>query len=134
METAPWFCQTFWSPSRCFSAVLLISIPELDRIRTAYGSLVYADYVRDTGALMGAALRDMDRLGRIDASTFLVVMPWMGDDGLPSVSGRLERVLRSRDPGLVPEFTSVAAGPYGKIEADDLLAILVGAAPPIAAG
>ena len=62
-------------------AVLLISVPELDRIRTTYGSLVYADYVRDTGALMGAALRDMDRLGRIDTSTFLVVMPWMGDDG-----------------------------------------------------
>jgi hypothetical protein len=35
---------------------------------------------------------------------------------------------------LVPEFPSVAAGPYGKIAADDLLAILVGAAPPIAAG
>ena len=116
-------------------AILLITVPELARIRDAYGSLVYGDYLRDAGALIAAALRDMDRLGRIDESSFLAVMPWMGDEGLPSVSGRLERVLRARDPGLIPEFASVAAGPYGKVEADDLLAIMMGAAvPPIAAG
>jgi hypothetical protein len=64
--------------------------------------------------------------------TLLAVLPWVGEDGMPSVRTRLDGVLRGRDSRLEPRFTSVIAGPHGKVNPDDLLAVLVGVAisPP----
>lgn len=113
--------------------MLLVALPHLGRIRAVYGDIVYADHLRDVGALLSAALRDMDTVGRIDECSFLAVLPWVGEDALPELRLRLERVLRSRDDRLVPEFTHVFAGPYGRADADDLLALLA-AAPATVGG
>ena len=111
---------------------LLISIPELRRILAVEGEVLYVDVLRDVAALVTAALRDMDRVGRVDDMTLLALLPWVGDDGMPQVRSRLERVLRGRDPRLRPSFTSVIASPHGRVNPDDLLAVLVGVAiaPP----
>jgi GGDEF domain-containing protein len=112
--------------------LLLITVPELRRIRAAEHELIYLDVVRDVAALVSASLRDMDRVGRVDDMTFLSVLPWVGEDGLPSVRSRLSRVLQARDRRLEALFTSVVAGPHGRVDADDLLAVLIGVAmtPP----
>jgi GGDEF domain-containing protein len=112
--------------------LLLMAVPALRRIRREDGDLIYFDTLRDVGALASAALGDMDRLGRVDDMTLLGVLPWVGEDGLPSVRTRIEGVLRGRDDRLRPWFTSVVAGPHGRAEPDDLLAVLIGsvAGPP----
>jgi len=106
--------------------LLLATIPELRRIRTAEPEPIYVDVVRDVAALVTAALRDMDRVGRVDDMTLLAVLPWVGEDGMPSVRARLEGVLLGRDARLEPRFTSVIAGPHGRVDPDDLLAVLIG--------
>ncbi len=112
--------------------LLLVAIPELRRIRAVEMEAVYVDVLRDVAALVTAALRDMDRVGRVDDMTLLAVLPWVGEDGLPAVRSRLGRILQGRDRRLEANFTSVVAGPHGRVDPEDLLAVLVGVAiaPP----
>ncbi len=112
--------------------LLLIAIPELRRIRAVDGELLYVDVLRDISALVTASMRDMDRVGRVDDMTLLALLPWVGEDGMPQVRSRIGRILRGRDSRLRPSFTSVIASPHGRVDPDDLLAVLVGVAiaPP----
>ena len=110
-------------------ALLLISVPGLDIVREAYGDRLFVEAVRDVGALVGASLRDMDRVGRIDDSCFLCVLPWMSEEGLAPLRLRLSRVVSSLGDSFVPEFASVAATPFAPVDADDLLTVLATATP-----
>ena len=98
-------------------------------MRDAYGEQLFVEAVRDVGALIGASLRDLDRIGRIDDGTFLCVLPWMSEDGLDPIRLRLTRVVASLGDAFIPEFASVTATPFERADADDLLLVLSSLTP-----
>ena len=80
--------------------------------------------MRHAGSLIGAAIRQLDTVGRIDDTGLVCVMPMMGDDGVKPVIGRVEKVLDSTpmqfDDGeeiyLVPEFTVVVCTTAARVD------------------
>ena len=75
-------------------------------------------------ALVGAAVRQLDTVGRIDDQGFVCVMPMMSDDGVAPVVRRIEKVLDStpvefadgEELYLVPAFTIVVCSTAARVD------------------
>lgn len=101
-----------------------IGFPAFHRIAEDRGRRVLEDCMRHAGALVGAAVRQLDTVGRIDEDGLVLVMPMMGDDGVTPVVERIERVLDSspmtfeggQELYLVPAFTVVVCSTAARVD------------------
>lgn len=118
-------------------SVLHVSVPAL-------GALQPADHlegVRHVAALLTAALRGVDRIGRFDDSSFVAILAESGAAGAAVVARRLSSVLGSlplrTSAGEVPvelTFAAVVAGARPAPPVDELVGVLVDAALRAAPG
>ncbi len=78
-----------------------IMLIEADGIETTEGAGQEAlhDALRHCGAMISAALRQSDTVGRIDERTFAAVLPDLSRDGAGVVMGRIDANLRTMPPG-----------------------------------
>ena len=74
-------------------ALMLVSIPLLAGLSARLGGAAAAEAMRHSSALVGAALRGMDIVGRLDATSFVAVLPQLESDGVAAVIDRLRSVL-----------------------------------------
>jgi hypothetical protein len=80
--------------------------------------------MRHAGSLVGAAVRQLDTVGRVDDEGLVCVMPMMSDDGVAPVVNRIERVLDStpllldddEEIYLVPAFTVVICSTAARVD------------------
>lgn len=101
-----------------------IGFPAFPRIFEERGRRALEDAMRHVGSLVGAAIRQLDTVGRIDEDGLVCVMPMMGDDGVSPVVDRIEKVLDSTplsfDDGeelyLVPAFTIVVCTTAARVD------------------
>jgi len=87
--------------------IMLVEAAGIEAAERA-GQAALHDALRHTGAMISAALRQSDTVGRIDERTFAAVLPDLDRDGAAVVMGRIEANLRSMPPGTVDATTSVA--------------------------
>lgn len=112
--------------------LMMIRVPELEQINAGPERDLYRDAVRHSAALVVAALRQVDRVGRLDTSTFLAVLPALTAEGAGTVVGRLSTLLGSvplafesgETVRLRPEIAVVLAAPDGSGEVPVLLDVL----------
>lgn len=76
-------------------ALIHVVIPGIDDAAARFGEEAVGDSVRHVAALLSAAVRGMDRVGRFDVTSFLVVAPQLDAAGVEGVVGRLSTVLMS---------------------------------------
>lgn len=101
-----------------------VGFPAFDRIAEDRGRRALEEAMRHGGALVGAAVRQLDTVGRIDDDGLVCVMPMMSDDGVSPVVRRIEKVLDSTpiefDDGeelyLVPAFTVVICSTAARVD------------------
>jgi diguanylate cyclase (GGDEF)-like protein len=101
-----------------------VGFPAFSRIAEERGRHALEDAMRHAGALVGAAVRQLDTVGRIDEDGFACVMPMMSDDGVNPVVKRVERVLDSTplvlDDGeeiyLIPAFAVVICSTAARVD------------------
>ena len=80
--------------------------------------------MRHAGSLIGAAIRQLDTVGRIDDTGLVCVMPMMGDDGVTPVIDRVERVLDSspmtfddaEEIYLIPAFSVIVCSTAARVD------------------
>ena len=112
--------------------VMTVRFPVLTDIRDRFGTDAYHGALRHAGALITAGLRQIDRVGRLDETTFLAVLADLNAQGVPSVTDRLERMLlqvpltfgESEVIRLLPELSVVLSRKDGAIESPTLLDLL----------
>ena len=98
--------------------------------------------MRHAGSLVGAAVRQLDTVGRIDEEGLVCVMPMMSDDGVTPVVNRVERVLEStpmlfeddEEIYLVPEFTIVICSTAARVDPPTVMNRLLDARTQAAPG
>lgn len=101
-----------------------IAFPAFERIAEQKGRRALEDTMRHAGSLIGAAIRQLDTVGRIDDTGLVCVMPMMGDDGVTPVIDRVERVLDSspmtfddaEDIYLVPAFSVIVCSTAARVD------------------
>ena len=101
-----------------------IAFPAFDQIGEQKGRRALDDAIRHAGSLIGATIRELDTVGRVDDTGLVAVLPMMGDDGVTPVMSRLEKVLDSTpvafDDGeevyLVPAFTVVVCSTAARVD------------------
>lgn len=101
-----------------------IGFPAFNRISEERGRRALEEAMRHAGSLIGAAVRQLDTVGRIDDTGLVCVMPMMSDDGVGPVVARVEKVLDSTplvfDDGeqlyLVPAFTVVICSTAARVD------------------
>lgn len=101
-----------------------VGFPAFERISEERGRRALEEAMRHAGALVGAAVRQLDTVGRIDESGLVCVMPMMSDDGVTPVVNRVERVLDStplqfdddEELYLVPAFTVVICSTAARVD------------------
>lgn len=98
-------------------AVCIVDLPQLaDREQELTDGAM-----RHAGALLGATLRGMDRVGRLGNSSFLVVMPQMVFDAVGDVLGRIGSSI-----GLLPYETD-----EGPIDLEPVFTVLLNPESPV---
>jgi len=105
-------------------ALMHIGFPAFAVIGEERGRHALEDAMRHAGSLVGAAVRQLDTVGRIDEEGLVCVMPMMSDDGVTPVINRVERVLESTpmlyeddvEIYLVPEFTIVICSTAARVD------------------
>lgn len=105
-------------------ALMNIGFPAFDRIAEDRGRRALESAMRHAGSLVGAAVRQLDTVGRIDDTGLVCVMPMMSDDGVAPVIDRVEKILDSTpmvlEDGeqlyLVPEFTVVVCSTAARVD------------------
>ena len=112
-------------------ALLLVDLDHFKRVNDTHGHLVGDAVLRDVAALLTAAVRSSDMVGRYGGEEFLVVLPETDDEGATAFADRIrERVAGHRfDPwgdGRALAMTTsigVASFPAARIESvEDLFA------------
>jgi len=101
-----------------------IGFPAFRRIAEERGRRALEESMRHAGSLVGAVVRQLDTVGRIDEDGLVLVMPMMGDDGVSPVVSRVEKALDSTpmafDGGeelyLVPAFTVVVCSTAARVD------------------
>ncbi|MEA2002608.1 MAG: GGDEF domain-containing protein [Actinomycetota bacterium] len=122
--------------------VMFVGFPAFERIVEERGRRDVEDAMRHAGALVGACLRQIDTVGRVDDDGLVCVMPMMGDDGVSPVVHRVEKVLNSSpmvfedgdEINLVPAFTVVVARAAGRVDPPSMMKALIEARPGAAPG
>ena len=112
-----------------------IGFPAFPRIAEERGRRALEDSMRHAGSLVGAAVRQLDTVGRIDEDGLVLVMPMLGDDGVSPVVDRIEKVLDSTpmmfDAGeelyLVPAFTVVVCSTAARVDSAAVMNRLIDA-------
>ncbi len=122
-------------------AVMFVAIPALERVAERFGRDGLDDALRHAGALVGACLRRLDTVGRIDDGGLLAVLPMLEGDGAAAVIGRIEHLLATvpmvvgdeETITLVPAFAVVISDPHHPVDPsvtlDELAAAREAAAP-----
>lgn len=119
-----------------------VGFPAFERIAEDRGRRALEEAMRHAGALVGAAVRQLDTVGRIDEAGFVCVMPMMSDDGVAPVVRRIEKVLDSTpiefDDGeeiyLVPAFTVVVCSTAARVDPPMVMSRLIEARAEAAPG
>ena len=119
-----------------------VGFPALARINEEHGRRAFEDAMRHAGSLVGAAVRQLDTVGRVDEDGLVCVMPMMADDGVSPVVRRVEKVLDSSplvmDDGqeifLVPAFTVVICSTAARVDAPAVMNRLIEARSVAAPG
>jgi PleD family two-component response regulator len=115
--------------------MMFVGFPAFDRIAAERGRRDVEDAMRHAGALVGACVRQLDTVGRVDDTGLVCVMPMMGDDGVSPVINRIERVLDStplvfedgEELYLVPAFTVVVASAAARVDPPAIMNTLMDA-------
>ncbi|MGA9594566.1 MAG: GGDEF domain-containing protein [Acidimicrobiia bacterium] len=110
-----------------------VGFPAFPRISAERGRRALEEAMRHAGSLVGAAVRQLDTVGRIDEDGFVSVMPMMSDDGVAPVVARIERALDSTpltlDDGeeffLVPAFTVVLCSTAARVDPPEVMNRLI---------
>lgn len=110
-----------------------VGFPAFERISEDRGRRALEEAMRHAGSLVGAAVRQLDTVGRIDDDGLVCVMPMMSDDGVTPVVKRIEKVLDSTplvlDDGeeiyLVPAFTVVICSTAARVDPPTVMNRLV---------
>lgn len=110
-------------------ALISIKIPELSDIERAHRDGLH-EALRHVAALLAAALRTIDRIGRLHSDTFAAVLPLAREPHIAAIVERL-RTLLTAVPltaeeftyDLRPRFSAVVVDEYRDIEPAELLAI-----------
>jgi diguanylate cyclase (GGDEF)-like protein len=105
-------------------ALMNVAFPAFERIGQERGRRALEEAMRHAGSLIGAAVRQLDTVGRIDDTGLVCVMPMMSDDGVSPVINRVEKVLDSTplvfDDGeqlyLIPAFTVVVCSTAARVD------------------
>ncbi len=116
-------------------ALMHVGFPAFIRIGDERGRHALEDAMRHAGSLVGAAVRQLDTVGRIDDDGLVCVMPMMSDDGVKPVVGRIEKVLDStpvifdddEEIYLVPAFTIVICSTAARIDPPAIMNRLIDA-------
>lgn len=110
-----------------------IGFPAFERIAEERGRRALDESMRHAGSLVGAAVRQLDTVGRIDEDGLVCVMPMMSDDGVDPVVNRVESVMDVTpmvfDDGeelyLVPTFTVVVCSTAARVDAPTIMNRLI---------
>jgi diguanylate cyclase (GGDEF)-like protein len=119
-----------------------VGFPAFERIAEERGRRALEEAMRHAGSLVGAAVRQLDTVGRIDDDGLVCVMPMMADDGVTPVVKRVEKVLDSTplvlDDGeevyLVPAFTVVICSTAARVDPPTVMNRLIEARAHAAPG
>jgi len=119
-----------------------VGFPAFRRIAEERGRRALEDAMRHASSLVGAAVRQLDTVGRIDEDGFACVMPMMSDDGVTPVVKRMERVLDSTplvlDDGeeiyLIPAFAVVICSTAARVDPPAVMNRLIEARSEAAPG
>lgn len=112
-----------------------VAFPAFGRIGEERGRHALEDAMRHAGSLVGAAVRQLDTVGRIDDDGLVCVMPMMSDDGVTPVINRIEKVLDStpmifdddEEIYLVPAFTVVICSTAARVDPPTVMNRLIDA-------
>jgi diguanylate cyclase (GGDEF)-like protein len=98
--------------------VMSIHIPELATIAERHGRDALKEALRHSGAMIAAGLRQMDTVGRLDDSGFLVTLPMVVDTGIAAVIERVMTMLKAvpltfdgDEVGFEPVISAVLSSP-----------------------
>jgi diguanylate cyclase (GGDEF)-like protein len=119
-----------------------VGFPAFRRIAEERGRRALEDAMRHAGSLVGAAVRQLDTVGRIDEDGFACVMPMMSDDGVTPVVKRVERVLDStplvlndgEEIYLIPAFAVVICSTAARVDPPAVMNRLIEARAEAAPG
>jgi diguanylate cyclase (GGDEF)-like protein len=123
-------------------ALMNVAFPAFERISDERGRRALEEAMRHAGSLLGAAVRQLDTVGRIDDTGLVCVMPMMSDDGVQPVVSRVEKVLDSTplvfDDGeqlyLIPAFTVVVCSTAARVDPPSVMNRLMEARTSAAPG
>lgn len=76
-------------------AVIGVSFPEIAGLRSAHGDQFATGAVRHTGSVLNAAVRALDLVGRLDETTFAVVLDEADPGQLEMLMGRISHAMAS---------------------------------------
>ncbi len=76
-------------------AVMMIRIPELERLHLGGERNCSREAVRHAAALIVAGLRQVDKVGRLDTATFVATLPSLTAGGVEGVADRLTKLLHA---------------------------------------
>ncbi len=113
-------------------AVMMIRVPELEGLHHDGDRDCYREAVRHAAALIVAALRQVDKVGRLDTATFVATLPALTAAGADGVLDRLTKLLHAVPMTLVdrqvirlrPEIALVLGHDEGTTEVPVLLDVL----------
>ncbi len=113
-------------------AVMMIRIPELEGFHARGDRDCYREAVRHAAALIVAALRQVDKVGRLDTTTFVATLPALTGSGVEGVIDRLTKLLHAVPMTLAdremirmrPEIAVVLGQDDGTTEVPVLLDVL----------
>lgn len=103
---------------------MFVAFPAFTRIAEARGRRDLDDTMRHAGSLVGACVRQLDTVGRVDENGLVCVLPMMGAGDVSPVIDRIEKVLDSTpmlfDDGeeiyLVPAFAVVVCNTTARVD------------------
>lgn len=104
--------------------LMYVGFPAFEQIAAKRGRVDLETAMRHAGAMVGACVRQLDTVGRLDENGLVCVLPMLSDNGTDPVIRRIERVLESTpvifDEGdeltLVPAFTVVLCNTAARVD------------------
>lgn len=104
--------------------LMYVAFPAFERIAAERGRVDLETAMRHAGAMVGACIRQLDTVGRLDENGLVCVLPMLSDDGTDPVISRIERVLASTpvifdesdELTLVPTFTVVLCNTAARVD------------------
>ncbi len=100
-------------------AVVLLSFPQLEQILQ---DDVRLEAIRDVGSVLAAGVRAVDKVGRMESSTFISVLANIPRDSVDVVLGRTRESLNAVGDKVMPRILAVSLGDSASaLAAGDLL-------------